>query len=173
VLFPDELKISRSLRKKLRADTFEVSFDRAFEAVIERCAEPRQAQGRIESGTWITPAMRAAYCRLHELGFAHSVETWQGPELVGGLYGVSLGAMFFGESMFTRATDASKVALVGLVGLAKTWHFSLIDCQVANPHLASLGARTISRKDFLARVRDNLTYGTHRGSWREERPADP
>ena len=171
VLFPDELKISRSLRKRLRSGIFTVTFDHAFHAVVTRCAQPRRTQGRMESGTWITPEMQTAYGRLHDMGFAHSVETWREGKLVGGLYGVSLGTMFFGESMFTRATDASKVALVALVALARRWQFSLIDCQVDNPHLQSLGARLIPRQDFLARVRDNPKLATHRGSWREERPA--
>lgn len=168
VLFPDELKVSRSLRKRLKSGRFDVTFDAAFPAVIQACRAPRRSQGRLTSGTWITEGMEHAYRRFNELGYAHSVECWHGGELVGGLYGVSLGAMFFGESMFTRETDASKVALVHLVGLARGWDFSLIDCQIANPHLESLGARLIPRSDFLARLGDNRKLPTRRGSWHQE-----
>jgi len=154
VLFPDELKVSRSLRKSVTNGGFETRYDTAFAQVIEACAGPRGAQ----AGTWIVPEMVAAYTALHELGYAHSVETWRDGELVGGLYGVALGRVFFGESMFTRTRDASKVALVKLVERAKEKGLRLIDCQQATPHLASLGAREIPRRAFSQFVRESIQY---------------
>ncbi len=145
VLYTDRPKISRSLRKVLRQQRFELSYDRAFEQVIRACAEPR----REEAGTWITEAMKQAYTDLYRLGYAHSVECWQNDALVGGLYGVSIGRVFFGESMFSRVTDASKVAFVTLARQLVQWHFALVDCQVYSPHLASLGACNIPRAEFL------------------------
>ena len=142
VLFPNDLKISRSLRKTIRRREFHVTTDTVFRRVVAGCAAPRGD----DSGTWITEAMSEAYCRLHSLGYAHSVECWQGSELVGGLYGVALGRVFFGESMFSRVSDASKVALVYLRDL----HFELIDCQIPNDHLSRLGARGLGRRDFVA-----------------------
>jgi leucyl/phenylalanyl-tRNA--protein transferase len=149
ILEAEELHVSASLAKVLRRGIFSVTFDRCFPEVISACAEGRRAGG----GTWITPEMEAAYCRLHEMGFAHSVECWRDGELVGGLYGVSLGRCFFGESMFHRVSDASKVAFVTLVRTLSERGCELIDCQMPNPHLASLGARGISRQDFLERLR--------------------
>jgi leucyl/phenylalanyl-tRNA--protein transferase len=148
VLLVDELRVSRSLRKTLRAGRFRVTADRAFSAVVRGCAEPRAD----DDGTWITTEMRAAYARLAALGYAHSVETWQGDALVGGLYGVAIGRIFFGESMFARASDASKVALATLVRWLQRWDFRMIDCQMSTAHLASLGAREIPRREFLAEV---------------------
>lgn len=149
VLMPDELRISRSLRRRLRADTFAVRFDHDFGGVIRHCAEtPRAGQ----DGTWISADMQAAYGRLHELGYAHSVETYSDGKLVGGLYGIALGRMFFGESMFSHVSDASKVALAHLVAVLRRHQFGMIDCQMATPHLASLGARTVSRALFTTRV---------------------
>ena len=148
VMFVDELKVSRSLRRTVAKGHFEIRVDTAFEAVIGACAAPRGEHG----GTWITPAMVAAYVRLHRLGHAHSVEAWLDGSLAGGLYGVSIGRMFFGESMFARETDASKVALVHLVGMLKGWGMPLVDCQQDTAHLARLGARPISRKSFAAEV---------------------
>lgn len=148
VLYPAEVRVSRSLRRKLRRNVFDVSVDRDFDGVIEACAEDRA-----ESGTWITRDMRAAYRELHERGDAHSVESWHDGELVGGLYGVNLGVVFFGESMFTRRTDASKVALVRLVALCRELGIRLIDCQLASAHLASLGARQIPRVEFEEQLR--------------------
>jgi leucyl/phenylalanyl-tRNA--protein transferase len=145
VLFPDKLKLSRSLRKVLRKGEFTVTFDRAFYQVVSACAAPRKR----EKGTWITPEMKQAYCLLHELGYAHSVESWYQGELVGGLYGVAIGRVFFGESMFHRRTDASKVAFVTLVENLKRWQYSLIDCQVRTDHLISLGAEEIPRSQFI------------------------
>jgi leucyl/phenylalanyl-tRNA--protein transferase len=154
VLFPEELKVSRSLRKKVERGVFETRFDTAFDDVIANCAAPRAGQ----SGTWIVPEMVAAYTALHELGFAHSVESWRDGELAGGLYGVSLGRVFFGESMFSREPDASKVALVRLVERLRLEGCELIDCQQATAHLASLGAREIRRKEFARRVQDSIQY---------------
>src|SRR5258706_2391487 len=148
VLFPDELKVSRSLRKSVARGAFETRVDTAFREVIAQCAAPRERQ----AGTWIVPEMVAAYTALHDLGFAHSVESWQDGELVGGLYGISLGRVFFGESMFAHTPDASKVALVRLVERLRAQGCDLIDCQQATPHLASLGAREIPRAEFARRV---------------------
>ena len=145
VLFPEELKVRRSLAKRLRHGGFTITANRAFDAVLTACAEPRAGQ----PGTWITDEMRAAYQRLHALGAAHSVEVWLGNELVGGLYGVALGPVFFGESMFTRVPDASKVALVHLARAMAAGGGRLIDCQMHTDHLASLGARDIARGTFI------------------------
>jgi leucyl/phenylalanyl-tRNA---protein transferase len=154
VLFPDELKVSRSLRKTLAKDTFETRLDSAFRRVMEACAEPRAGQG----GTWIVPEMVTAYTALHAMGFAHSVESWREGELVGGLYGVALGRVFFGESMFARETDASKVALVRLVERLRADGFRVIDCQQATGHLASLGAREIPRAEFVKLLQESIQY---------------
>ena len=154
VLFPDELKVSRSLRKAVEKGTFETRFDTAFTRVMSECAAPRDGQ----AGTWIVPEMVAAYTRLHELGFAHSVESWRDGQLAGGLYGILLGRVFFGESMFSRETDASKVALVKLVGRAKTLGVRVIDCQQATRHLASLGAREIPRREFAQLLAESIQY---------------
>lgn len=148
VLFPDELKISRSLRKLLRKDHYQILTDRSFTQVMEACAAPRKGQ----AGTWIHPQMIAAYSALHEMGLAHSVETWIDDELVGGLYGVALGKVFFGESMFSRQPDASKIAFVHLVKQLQYWEYGMIDCQVRTSHLASLGAREISRAEFSQKL---------------------
>jgi leucyl/phenylalanyl-tRNA--protein transferase len=145
VLFPALLKVSRSLRRTLNRQHFVLSMDRAFDAVVAGCAEPREDGG----GTWITAAMAAAYSRLHREGHAHSVECWRDDRLVGGLYGVAIGRAFFGESMFSRATDASKVAFCHLVRQISAWGFGLVDCQVHSAHLASLGARQIPRSRFV------------------------
>ena len=149
VLFPERLKISRSLRKVLNKDRFQITFDKAFPRVVAGCAAPRKG----EEGTWITPGMAEAYRRLHERGAAHSVECWEGDELVGGLYGVAIGRVFFGESMFSRRSDASKVAFVHLVRMLRRWEYDLIDCQVATRHLASLGAVTVPRERFIRMLR--------------------
>jgi leucyl/phenylalanyl-tRNA--protein transferase len=157
------LKVSKSLHRVLRKNVFRVTIDHAFPEVIQRCAEVRRRNGE---GTWIVPDMIAAYHRLHRLGYAHSVESWQGGELVGGLYGVAVGRIFFGESMFTEKTDASKAALVHLVQLLQRWDFELIDCQVTTPHLKRFGAREISRREFLAHLLAGTLAGPDRcGSW--------
>jgi leucyl/phenylalanyl-tRNA---protein transferase len=144
VLFPDDIKISRSLRKTINRNIFTLTTDLAFDEVMQACQEPRLKQ----QGTWITGEMRIAYGTMHELGHAHSVECWHHNELVGGLYGMAIGQVFFGESMFSRKTNASKVALVHLTGKLKQWGYKLIDCQVQSEHLISLGAKDIPRKQF-------------------------
>jgi leucyl/phenylalanyl-tRNA--protein transferase len=162
VLFPDELHISRSLRKRLRSNAFSLAVDRQFIPVMRACAESR----RLGAGTWIDEDMVEAYGRLHTLGYAHSVEVTDGDgDLVGGLYGVALGRVFFGESMFSRATDASKVALVALVHVLKRGGFHMIDCQVENGHLNSLGARNINRLDFEQRLKQTIHVETDRDIW--------
>ena len=145
VLFPDNLIVSRSLRKTLRKGAFTVSFDKAFSKVIAACAKPR----KYSESTWITTDIYRSYVRLHQQGIAHSVEVWCNDELVGGLYGVALGQVFFGESMFHTQTDASKVAFVSLVEQLKNWGYQLIDCQVHTSHLESLGAEEIDRRVFV------------------------
>lgn len=162
VLLPGELRIPRSLRKTLRKGDFEVRADTAFEPVIDACGAPRPAQ----RGTWITPEMKLAYTRLHRLGVAHCVETWRAGELIGGLYGVAIGRMFYGESMFSRANDASKIALVHLVWQLREWQFGMIDCQMNTPLLASFGAREITRAEFTRRVSELVNYSDVRSPWR-------
>ncbi len=161
VLIPHEMKVTRSLSKALRNRAYEVRADTSFRAVMQACAEPRPQQ----DGTWITPEMIAAYCALHAQGLAHSIETWIDGELAGGLYGVALGRMFYGESMFTRAADASKIALVHLVRQLERWHFGMIDCQVHTGHLASVGARAIPRADFMRKLRELINYAGVSGRW--------
>ncbi len=162
VLVPGELKVPRSVGKMLRKSHFEVRADTAFRDVMVACAAPRRGQ----RGTWITGEMVEAYTRLHQLGHAHSVETWIGGELAGGLYGVALGRAFFGESMFSRATDASKIALVHLVRQLQRWEFGIIDCQMATPLLASFGAREIPRREFSNRLKELVNYPRPVGLWR-------
>lgn len=164
VLFPDEVRVSRRLARTIRNGGFTITLDEAFAEVVAGCAAPRS----YTSGTWITPRMRRAYQRLHRSGYAHSCEVWREGDLVGGVYGVSLGEMFFGESMFFREPDASKVALVSLMRQIERWGFSLLDCQVMNPHLASLGARELPREEFLARLVRNRERPTRRGPWHLE-----
>lgn len=156
VLFPEELHVSRSLAKLLRQQRYQVSFDRDFEAVIQACAAPR----RDADGTWITDDMQNAYTELHARGHAHSVEVWDHGELVGGLYGLAMGQLFFGESMFSRADNASKFGFVTLVKHLQAWGFVLIDCQMATRHLESLGARSIPRQQFADYLRDHLDQPT-------------
>jgi leucyl/phenylalanyl-tRNA--protein transferase len=162
VLAPSELAISRSLRKRLRNSDYEIRVDTCFSEVMLACAEPREGQ----AGTWITDEMADAYAALHRAGHAHSVETWTEGRLAGGLYGVSIGRMFYGESMFSKASDASKIALAHLARQLERWEFGLIDCQMATPHLASLGAREIARKDFVRTVSELVNYPTRSGTWR-------
>ncbi len=163
VLFPNELRISRSMRQFLRKEIVRITFDRAFREVIAACRRPRPGQ----DGTWITAEMREAYAALHDLGYAHSVEAWQEKELVGGLYGVSLGSAFFGESMFSAIPNASKAALITLVSHLEKRGFDLIDCQVETAHLRSLGGRPIPRRDFRALLQRSLRHETLRGNWGE------
>jgi len=169
VLPPGEMKISRSLARVLRAGGYEVRLDTAFAEVIGGCAVmPRQGQ----TGTWITGEMRAAYTRLHELGYAHSVEVFMDGLLAGGLYGIALGRAFYGESMFSRRSDVSKIALAHLCEHLKREEFGIIDCQMETAHLASLGARTIPRREFVAAL-DRLTVmGPVPGRWPADEVAD-
>ncbi len=145
VLYPQDLHVSRSLAKTMRSGRFQVTFNEAFEAVVQRCAAPRDAQG----GTWITDEMNRAYVALHRLGHAHSVEVWRDDRLAGGLYGVALGRVFFGESMFSAEANGSKVALVQLVRRMQARDLALVDCQLPSAHLSRMGSRLISRHDFL------------------------
>lgn len=162
VLYLHEFRISRSLRRRLRSRCFDVHLDRDFPGVVQFCAEtPRPGQ----QGTWITPEIRRAYGRLFELGIAHSVETRLDGELVGGLYGVAIGRMFYGESMFSRATDASKVATAHLVRFLEEQGFGMIDCQMNTPHLAFLGAREIPRAVFMAQMQALLLGSGRPGRW--------
>ncbi len=162
VLFPDKFRISKSLRQTLRNNQFTVKFDNAFEEVIDACSKiPREGQ----DGTWITSEMKEAYIHLHQLGFAHSVETYIDGKLAGGLYGVSLGHAFFGESMFYFQRDASKIALYFLVKKLIDWEFHFIDAQVETAHLINLGAESLPRKDFLALLKKALIYPTIKGKW--------
>jgi leucyl/phenylalanyl-tRNA--protein transferase len=161
VLYPDALKVSRSLRKRLRREEFVVTADTDFAGVIAACAAPR----RYTDATWITPAMRDAYCRLHALGWAHSVEAWQDGELAGGLYGIAIGRVFFGESMFARKTDASKVALFHTVRHLRANGFELIDCQLPSAHLHRQGATSLPRSEFLDRLRSLTEPMGEPGSW--------
>jgi leucyl/phenylalanyl-tRNA--protein transferase len=167
VLYVDEFHVSRSLARRVRGGAFEIRVDSAFRSVVQACADsPRAGQG----GTWITPIMVDAYCELHRRGFAHSVETWRGGQLVGGLYGLALGRMFFGESMFARETDASKVALVELVALSKRTQISLIDCQQETAHLAAFGARPIPRARFAAHLAELIHSNDPPDGWQSLSP---
>lgn len=162
VLYPKKFKISKSLKQTLKKKPFDIRVDFAFEEVIKNCSKiPRKEQ----NGTWITNDMIEAYVKLYNLGLAHSVETWEGNKLVGGLYGLSLGNAFFGESMFHKRRDASKVAFFHLSQMALNWDFSFIDCQVTNPHLISLGAEEIMRDDFLDQLAESIEEPTRQGKW--------
>ncbi|HVH19682.1 MAG TPA: leucyl/phenylalanyl-tRNA--protein transferase [Myxococcota bacterium] len=165
VLLPTALHVSHSLEKALRSGRYDVRFDSAFADVVRACAESPRPR---EQGTWITDAMQEAYTELHRHGYAHSVEAWEEGRLVGGLYGVSLGGAFFGESMFSARTDASKVALATLAAQLVRWRFDLIDCQMVTPHLARLGAEPWRRERFLEALARSLERPTRRGVWRRE-----
>ncbi|KHF24924.1 leucyl/phenylalanyl-tRNA--protein transferase [Solemya velum gill symbiont] len=164
LLFPGKLHISRSLAKRLRQGRFEISFDLDFNRVVSACATVSRKQ---QDGTWIVDKMQAAYKRMHILGFAHSVEVWQDKELVGGLYGMSIGKAFYGESMFSLVPDASKVALVMLTKRLLAWGFHFIDCQVVTSHLVSLGAETVTRQDFL-QLNQLAVESEEKFEWRQE-----
>jgi leucyl/phenylalanyl-tRNA--protein transferase len=164
VLFPSKLHIPRSLQRTMRRDLFTVTLDSCFREVMTQCAGPRPQYP--EGGTWITPAMIEAYGTLHELNYAHSVETWRGKELVGGLYGVALGAAFFAESMFTKVDNASKVALVALVRQLQAWGFRIIDCQQSSPHVRRFGAEEIPRRDFINRLSEAVSLPNRHGRWK-------
>ncbi len=165
VLFPEEFRLTRSLDKLVRRQRFTVRFDSNFRAVVAHCAQtPRPGQ----NGTWINDEIFAAYCRLHELGWAHSVETYEGDTLVGGLYGLAIGRMFYGESMFSHRTDASKVAFAHLVRYLVANQFGMIDCQMYTDHLASLGGREIPRQDFVDKLSVLIATGNPRSVWATE-----
>lgn len=174
VIYPDQLHISRSLRKALRKNLYQVTFDHAFEGVMRRCAAPRT----YADGTWISEPMIAAYTEIHRMGLAHSVEVWrQHPdkprELVGGLYGIAIGRIFFGESMFSQADNASKIGFAHLVHCLQSWGFALIDCQVANDHLFSLGATEIARDTFQKCLREFTStpaMGPANNNWKAINP---
>ena len=159
VLFPHEVYVSRRLQRLIAQQKYRLSADRAFEDVIRGCALPRPSQ----DSTWITDEMIEAYCRLHRMGIAHSVEVWDGNKLVGGIYGLSLGKVFFGESMFSKARDASKVALAGLCKELERCNFAMLDCQVSNPHLLSMGATEIARETFLSMLSANVDKSNGQG----------
>ncbi|GAB2883351.1 leucyl/phenylalanyl-tRNA--protein transferase [Uliginosibacterium flavum] len=163
VVIPEQARLTGSLRKTLRRGAFEIRCDSAFPAVMAACAAPRS----YADGTWIVDEMREAYCALHELGWAHSVETWIDGELVGGLYGVAIGRAFFGESMFHRATDASKIAFAHLVRLLTRENFAILDCQMSTAHLASLGGQEMPRQEFVTGLKE-WTQDAVAGKW----PAD-
>jgi leucyl/phenylalanyl-tRNA---protein transferase len=168
VLRAEELHVGKSLRKTMRRGTYEIRFDSAFRQVMLACAEtPRPGQ----DGTWITDDMLASYCKLHDMGFAHSAEAWLDGQLVGGLYGVSLGAAYFGESMFAHAPDASKVAFVTLVEEMARWGIPLVDCQVHTEHLERFGATAWPRKRYLEALRQALLQPTRQGKWQAPSPA--
>jgi len=168
VLPPRAAHLSRSLRKSIRRDTYEVRADTAFADVLRECADaPRPGQ----EGTWITDELREGYEDLFDLGFAHSIEAWRDDELVGGLYGVSIGRAFFGESMFATEPDASKVAFATLLGNLAAWEFDVVDCQVHTAHLERFGARDVPREDYLRVLRRAIAAPTRRGHW--TLPLDP
>lgn len=162
VLYPREIKISKTLKKIIKKNAFKVTMDLAFNDVINHCADVRLKK---DQGTWIVKEMMDAYCRLHESGFAHSVEAWHQGELAGGLYGVSLGKCFFGESMFTRISNASNVALVKLVEYLNALSFDMIDCQIPTNHLVRFGAKEVPRDRFLAQLEKSLEFPTKKGKW--------
>lgn len=155
VLFPQELRISKSMRPYFNQPKFQISFDQSFSAVMRGCQEMERAH---QAGTWINEDIIEAYTELHHMGHAHSVEVWQDGQLVGGLYGISLGKFFFGESMFARASNASKFGFISLVRWLQAQDFQLIDCQQETAHLMSLGARAISRSEFMAKLQENLAH---------------
>jgi leucyl/phenylalanyl-tRNA--protein transferase len=171
VLFPGCIKISRSLRKAIRKGGFSITMDTAFATVIRGCGEPRGG----DEGTWITPEINDAYCRLHALGYAHSVEIWQHGRLVGGLYGVAIGRVFYGESMFSRVSDASKITLVALAQQLQRWAFGVIDCQLHTAHLMSLGAEDIRRPTFIRLLDRYCPKEGYNGLWHidEDLPGFP
>lgn len=164
VLFPEELHISKSMRRTLNKGVFQCTFDTRFDEVIHSC---REIERPGQPGTWITEDMFEAYRELYRLGYAHSVEAWHEDNLTGGLYGVSLGRCFFGESMFSNKADSSKAALIFLVRRVKELGFHFIDCQVYTPHLNTLGAREIPRREFINHLHHALEFSTNKGRWSE------
>lgn len=170
VLFPGELKISRSLRQTIKKGKFTTTMDRAFDTVIRNCARVKRGK---EKETWITTEMIHAYTTLHRSGYAHSVEVWSEDRLAGGLYGIALGSAFFGESMYSEQSDASKVAFVSLVNQLREWKFTLIDCQVTTRHLRSFGAREITRNEFMKALKESLLVPTKKGTWIQKQTISP
>jgi leucyl/phenylalanyl-tRNA---protein transferase len=164
VLYPDRFHCSRSLRARIRKGDVELRFDTAFAEVLEACAGPRRGC----RGTWLGEDMRRSYLALHQAGHAHSAEIWRGEQLLGGLYGVAVGRMFYGESMFSREDDASKLALYGLCRHLQAWGYAMIDCQIASPHLSRLGAEEMPRAQFLERARPAAAEAGHRGPWQAD-----
>lgn len=162
ILYPNDLKISKSLQKSINKDIFNVKFDTNFKEVIKKCASVYRKN---QNGTWIVTEIKKVYTQLHKLGYAHSVEAYLGDELVGGLYGISIGKAFFGESMFATHTDASKVAFYHLIQKLKTWNFDFIDCQVPTNHLKSLGAIEVDREYFLNILEKSLQKQSHIHKW--------
>lgn len=163
ILYPEDLKVSKSMRPYFNQNKFKITYDQAFRTIITSCSKPRPNDPF--GGTWLTNEMIDAYCHLHELGFAHSVEAWQNGQIVGGLYGVGLGQVFFGESMFAKVSNASKVAFISLVRQLKELNYKLVDCQVYTKHLESLGAVEVPREDFLIELRTLLAPPHYRGNW--------
>jgi len=161
VIFPDQLHISKSLKKTLRKQRFKITFNSAFADVISACSNPRVD----EAGTWLSNEMQAAYIDLHQLGYAHSIEAWHDGKLVGGLYGIAIGLVFFGESMFHTQTDASKIAFVSLIQQLTEWGYQMIDCQVHSNHLVSLGAEEIPRNHFISLLEQHSQTAPHPNAW--------
>lgn len=161
VLFPDKVHVSKSLKKALRKNRFEIRVNTCFESVIRACSQPRD----VDTGTWLVDEMIDAYVTLHQKGFAHSIEAWSDGRLAGGLYGISLGRCFFGESMFSKQTDASKIALVTLAAHLTRHRFDLIDCQIASDHLSSMGAVEISRANFLKQIQTSVKKKVSPSLW--------
>lgn len=162
IIEPSRIHVARSLRKLLRQQPFEITLDLAFEQVIAACAKTKRPQGE---GTWLVSDMIEAYMDLHEIGLAHSVEAWQEGKLVGGLYGVSLGRAFFGESMFHHVPNASKAAFATLNRFLESWAFHFVDCQQATPHMLKFGAQEVGRREFLCRLREAIQHPTRKGRW--------
>lgn len=168
VLEPKDIKVSRSLAKTIRKQNVQITFDQNFRDVITACSEARLEKGKQQDETWILDEMIEAYVKLHEAGYAHSVECWQDDKLIGGLYGIAIGKVFFGESMFSRISDASKIAFVTLAQQLKQWGFKLIDCQVYTSHLESLGATMIPRKQFLILLKQYAINNTENIKWQQK-----
>ena len=168
VLKPSEIKISRSLAKTIRKHKFKITLDNDFENVIHSCSKPRLEKGLLQDETWILDDMIDAYIKMHKLGYAHSVECWLDDNLVGGLYGIAIGNVFFGESMFSKVTDASKTAFVFLTKQLEQWGFKLIDCQVYTPHLESLGAYLIPRKEFITLLQQHALNDSAHNKWQTD-----
>ena len=169
VLLPEQVYLSRRTRRRFNSGNFRVTADTAFAEVIDACAEPRDGV----AGTWITAELKASFVQLHQRGFTHSVEVWQDQQLVGGIYGMALGGVFFGESMFSRVADASKIALVALCRQLQQWSFGLVDCQVTNPHLLSMGAIEIPRAEFNQRIARLIEQPGQAGSWHNRFEVSP